>query len=105
MTSFNLTEKLSRLDGRFAGSEVFKYRLKITGYRSDRISRFIELRTWCWESWGPSCERDLFLDHYYDNNKTLFNKYWAWQSNDPNDCFYIYFIDDGAAGYYKLKWT
>jgi hypothetical protein len=55
--------KLEKLDGRHSGHFFFQYRVWVHG--SDRIRDFIQIRNWCWEVWGSSCERD---DHILSYN-------------------------------------
>ena len=91
--------KLETLDGRHSGNYYFKYRVWVHG--TDRVRDFIQIRNWCWEVWGPSCERD---DHIlsYNNSTVVNNPHWAWHVYERSR--YIYLIDDQALAFFKLKW-
>ena len=90
---------LEKLDGRHSGNYYFKYRVWVHG--TDRVRDFIQIRNWCWEVWGPSCERD---DHIlsYNNSTVVNNPHWAWHVYERSR--YIYLIDDQALAFFKLKW-
>lgn len=85
------------LDKRHAYNQSFKYRVQIIGGTiTPRIDKFLELRNWCWETFGPAAERDI---EYFDNN-------WAWHSDRNRDYsnLFIYFTSDRELTLFKLKW-
>jgi len=91
--------KLETLDGRHSGSWFFKYRVWVHG--PDRVRDFIQIRNWCWEVWGPSCERE---DHILSYNDPAIenNLHWAWHTYERSR--YIYLVNDQALAFFKLKW-
>lgn len=91
--------KLEKLDGRHTGHEIFKYRIWMNGPQQDRTTEFLNLRQWCWDTWGPGCERDI-------QRQVFLNPHWAWH-HDENAAWgnlYIYLADDQALTLFKLKW-
>ena len=91
--------KIEPLDRRHSGNLRFSHRVWI--YGEDRIENFNTIRNWCWEVWGPSCERDDAIKLFHAKNP-LHNPQWAWYT----DAFerYIYLVDDQALAFFKLKW-
>lgn len=95
----------SKLDTRFAGHQHFKYRVKILGDYVVRYSQYIEIRNWCWETWGSSCERDILIE-LADKDES-FIRTWSWHAEKYNKRFYefyIYFATDQEYALFKLKW-
>lgn len=91
--------KLEKLDRRHTGHEIFKYRVWMNGPQQDRITEFLTLREWCWDTWGAACERDI-------ERNFPFNPVWSWH-HDENAAWgnlYIYLSDDAALSMFKLKW-
>ena len=91
--------KLETLDGRHSGNYYFKYRVWVHG--TDRVRDFIQIRNWCWEVWGPSCERDDHIQSKRDPEIEN-NLHWAWHVHERSR--YIYLINDRALAFFKLKW-
>jgi hypothetical protein len=88
---------IQTLDLRHAYNRSFKYRVQIINRSvSERIDRFVELRNWCWNTFGPAAERDM---EYFDNN-------WAWHAERDTDYskIFIYFASDRELSLFKLKW-
>jgi hypothetical protein len=83
----NITE----LDRRYTGGNYFKYGLDFT-YKQGSL--FCDVREWCWETWGPSCELKFIEDD---------KEYkWAWITD--NHRTRIYFRDTAEVNWYKLRW-
>ena len=91
--------QLETLDGRHSGNIFFKYRVWV--YGPDRIRDFINVRNWCWEVWGSSCEREDYMMSYSDQD-VVTNSQWAWHKVDRSR--YIYLVNDQALAFFKLKW-
>jgi len=98
--------KIQKLDGRHNGYRLFTHRVEVIGdlinYRLDRLENFLKLRSWCLESFGEGCERDIYEDFYY-RQKTKHNEFWAWHFTGTHDAFYIYLTEKGYTQF-KLKW-
>jgi len=92
--------RLETLDGRHSGKIFFKYRVWVYG-GADGIRDFIQIRNWCWEVWGPSCERDDHILSYKDPEVDT-NKHWAWLTD--GNYRYVYLTNDQALAFFKLKW-
>ena len=85
--------KLKKLDARMNGYGNFKYVVKFRKrFDSDR---FIAIRNWCWEQWGPSCELELWSE--------AINPVWAWAVTEFD--VKIYIDSDKEASWYTLKWS
>lgn len=112
---------ISKTDKRYSGSDIFKYVIQdITGEgftlfpapsalsnnRFDKIKTYVQFRNWCWETWGPSCERDyyLYMKHVGkdDININLMNPHWCWYSSGYDKR--IYLAGDEEKVWFKLKW-
>lgn len=87
--------KIQKLDKRFAGYLDFQYRVTFVGYREARVSKFLEVREWCWTNWGPGCERNFCLAR-------ALPVYWGWHTEDYNE--YIYLKDNALLTHFQLTW-
>lgn len=99
-----------KTDKRYTGSDVFGYvvDIKNTSFaiihtklnKSQRITKFQEVRDWCIQTWGMSCEREHYLQMLADEFDV--NTHWCWHTE-----FYdtkIYLRSDKEANWFKLKW-
>ena len=97
--------EITLLDSRFKGSKHFTYRSKIFGDYSKRYPQFIEIRNWCWDTWGFSCERDILIK-LADKGEN-FIRPWAWHCEYSTRGYfdtYIYLATDQELSLFKLKW-
>lgn len=85
--------KVKKLDKRMSGYGDFTRFVEFTG---KEFARFIEVRNWCWEQWGPSCEYDFWCRI---GNR---NPAWCWLTDEWRTR--IYFASDKEAQWYHLKW-
>lgn len=85
--------RLKKLDRRMNGYGDFKYSTKFR--RLSQGDLFFEVRNWCWETWGPSCELE-----FWDVNK---NPAWAWAMTEFE--IKIYLTGDKEASWFTLKWS
>jgi hypothetical protein len=97
--------KIEVLDKRHAGHSVFTHRVKIEAEDSSvyaaRERRFIEIRNWCWENFGPGCERDLA--HYSSAGGTpAYN--WGWHIDAANSSKLYIYLKGEAMTLFSLKW-
>jgi hypothetical protein len=101
--------KIEKLDGRHKGNSSFTHRAVVLGLIEDRFIDFLTLREWCWNTWGPSCEREIYLNSHFNHfinshfNK-IKNNSWAWHYNDDyNECC-IYLAGSKELELFTLKW-
>jgi hypothetical protein len=101
--------RVSKTDRRHTANHVFKYYAEpeLGIGRDNRIERFKELREWCWEMFGPACERDFVVLRPVPNFTTGETKMqsverWAWYSEFNN--LRIYLRGDEEMTFFTLKW-
>ena len=58
------------------------------------------IREWCWTTYGPSCELELWLN--IPDNTPSKNTHWCWHTNFNN--FKIYLRTEKEANWFKMKW-
>lgn len=88
--------KIKKVDGRMNAHGDFEY---VIPFRLSNRKEFIEIRNWCWQSWGPSCE----LEHWQRlKNQENINPAWSWSNQDFG--MNIYLGDESKAAWYLLKW-
>lgn len=88
---------LQELDGRHSGHGTFTHRVRISGPKQEKIDMFHRVRTWCWETFGPSTERDT----YTSANVTA---PWAWHLDSQHYIPYIYLKTNREQMLFTLKW-
>lgn len=86
--------KHGKLDGRNTGYGDFKYHVVFSGLRE--AEKFCEIREWCWQQWGPSCE----LEIYYKLKKDV---PWSWINDQYR--LKIFFRDNAEYQWFLLKWN
>jgi len=99
--------KLVTLDGRHLGHQLFKYSVKLR-YNIDSEEDFIKIREWCWNTFGPSMELDLWMDIRYSQSKG--DPKWSWHA--PRTSYLnsrplprIYLASDRQAAEFLLRWA
>lgn len=107
-----MTIRVTKCDRRHTGYRYFEYivepKVNMTNFfrnalALDRFVRFNELRNWCWQTWGSSCERSLYLRiAEHDQLAQELNKSWSWNS-DNND-LRIYLCSEKELNWLKLRW-
>lgn len=100
--------KVQKLDKRHNAHQFFSHRIETSTvyWRNgpgEKYEEFLELRQWCWETFGISCERDLYSHLWYRGGNKIYNKFWAWHFSGTDDAAYIYLTEEGYT-HYKLKW-
>lgn len=91
-----------KLDRRHSSYPFMKYYVTPRGYyKEEKIERFIELRNWCWETYGPGVERKYITLHPTDTMLESKNR-WAWHTEE--DYTRIYLKSDAELTLFKLKW-
>ena len=96
--------KLEKLDGRHKGSSLFTHRAVVQGSKKlEKYKDFLKLRQWCWETWGPSCEREIYIPLALNNIDD--RPYgWAWHYGDNYTECYIYLSGSKQLELFSLKW-
>ena len=97
--------RITKLDGRFAGSHKFQYRIEfvksnLISWHPDEFPMYEDyfiVRNWCIETFGHSCEREML------SKVKLENPQWAWHTNLNSDDFYIYLQGDKELSFLQLK--
>lgn len=95
---FNIT----KLDRRHSAFPFMRYYvIPQYSYKEARIERFIELRNWCWDTFGPGVERKYIILHPTQDTLESINA-WCWHTEQ--DQLRIYFKSDKELAVFKLKW-
>lgn len=105
--------KVTRTDRRHTANQIFRYYVEpayqLGVGRDQRIELFKEFRQWCWESFGPGCERDYVALHPVpagtDGHCRMVSKErWAWfTTTDASSTLRIYF-NEAEMSWFRLKW-
>lgn len=85
--------EIKKLDKRMKGYGYFN---RCLDFRKKESEKFIEIRKWCWETWGPSCEYEFWQS---SNTK---NPSWSWIIDDWR--IRIYLATDKEIQWFHLKW-
>jgi hypothetical protein len=102
---------IKKTDKRYTGSDTFGYVVDIRNdnafpvihskfRKSQKIVKFQEVRDWCIQTWGMSCEREHYLQLSADEFNT--NTHWCWHTEYYDTK--IYLRTDKEANWFKLKW-
>jgi len=97
--------KIRKTDSRFIGHHKFKYYVKIhSALNESSLEEFFKLRTWCWETWGPSREVNSpdpydFIDNVFGGDS---NPHWGWLNDDFRSRIYLKDVEEVAL--FQLKW-
>jgi hypothetical protein len=106
-----MTLKVRKTDKRFTGSNHFDYVVDIKAdterimgmimKSAIRYKEFHDVRRWCIDTWGMSCERSHYL-HMSTALPEDVNARWCWHSEF--DETKIYLKSSKEANWFKLKW-
>ena len=101
---------VKKTDKRYTWSRIFCYVVYVRSTpfpiihnklnKSQKITKFKEVRYWCIQTWGMSCEREHYLQMLSD--EFTVNTQWCWHTE-----FYdtkIYLCTGKEANWFKLKW-
>ena len=103
----NLTIK--KTDKRHTGNDCWRYivvveRTKRTPFGNPALIQkgqdLNTIREWCWSTYGPSCELELWMSLPEGSHSK--NDKWCWHTNFKN--FKIYLRTEKEANWFKLKW-
>ena len=64
---------------------------------------FMEMRKWCWESFGPSCDYSEYAIAVGNKNFDVNDK-WAWLQGIPTRKSRI-LLNEEAKNWFVLRWT
>lgn len=94
--------KFKKLDRRMNGYGDFTYAVDFAS--SPMGAKFNDVRQWCWETFGPSCELDIW--DVLDRPDDVRNERWAWDRGQYNKTWrcIIYLATDQEANWFKLRW-
>ena len=109
MNTDGLELKFTKLDGRHRGTDTFKYYVTVMEKRNNfnhraRYIPFFKLRCLCAETWGMSCEREMYLKAQHEKNTEILNDHWAWHTDLNNGQYRIYLKSDAEKAWLLLKW-
>jgi hypothetical protein len=100
---------IKKTDKRHTGQEYWQYIVivekdKNVSYGHQAITQKSQhlnlIREWCWQTYGSSCELDLWMS--IPDQSTGKNEKWCWHTNFNN--FKIYLRTEKEANWFKLKW-
>lgn len=84
--------KTGKLDKRHNGHKSFKYHVR---FNIHELEKYVEVRNWLWETYGPSAELEVVRD-------TNMNVKWSWVYDQYNiKCF---LASDKEYQWFVLKW-
>lgn len=95
------------------GHQWYKFYVKIP-YSLYAFEKLAEMRTWCWEQWGPA--REVNRMHSVDQMKLhamnpgvnihfeSYNEHWSWCSDEQRP-MRIYLKDKEEAALFTLRWS
>lgn len=86
--------KLKKLDARNKGYGQFVYMVSFHCLRDKQ--KFCEVRNWCWQQWGTSCELDLY------SAVTNKSESWSWLVDEYR--MNIYLTTDKEYQWFLLRW-
>jgi hypothetical protein len=101
---------LQKLDARHHGSAWFTHRVEVLGDMETKAQMLHNVRIWCWETFGSSCELDYLNDCYKEPVDPTAKKYpwdlgitvdWAWRVDDRR--MFVY-LRNSALTNFQLKW-
>jgi hypothetical protein len=107
--AFNTMKKytVKRIDRRYNGSHFAQYRIYIndqcdSANASAKIDLFRNMRDWCTETWGHSCEARYH--GYLQHQGYATNPHWAWENPGKFNQFYLFLASDVELTFFQLRW-
>ncbi len=115
MNTEGLELKFTKLDKRHTGHRDFQYYVTVLEsatrpYRPHKYSNagYFALRQLCTETWGLSCERDLWMKLHPLSvtglSDVALNNHWVWHTDLNNSQYRIYLKSDEERAWLLLKW-
>ena len=106
---------VKKLDNRNSGAAYFKYYVTsvfssvdakaagLNGYSRIKLaSDFMDIRSWSWQTWGPSKELVEWVSSANDKISSCQNEHWCWQNDERGRRLYL--RSDEELILYKLRW-
>lgn len=90
--------KIKKLDRRMTGYGDFKYGVDFSWHWQG--ARFDQVREWCWKTFGPSVEVDIW--HELETLNQPRNERWAWDRNQYRTM--IYLKTDAERNWFVMTW-
>lgn len=90
--------RIRKLDKRMTGYGYFKYGVDFSW--AWQGARFDQARRWCWETFGPSVEIDIW--HELEDIKEPRNERWCWDRNQYRTM--IYLKSDAERNWFVMTW-
>lgn len=100
--------KFNKLDKRHRGYEQFQYYVTVNRKTNNWLTKtftwisYLNLRNLCRESWGDSCEREMYLSLAHEKQEV--NPHWAWHTDLNNNQYRIYLKSEKERAWLLLKW-
>jgi hypothetical protein len=85
--------KTIKLDRRYNGYHLFTYAIDFTSLEH---AKFVNMRNWLWETYGPSCELEI-IGRVDDSNRL-----WAWDFSNYTIRLFLY--GEKELNWFTLKW-
>lgn len=96
--------RVTRLDRRHTGHEIWTHMVEPRGRITEVFEEFQAWREWCWETLGPSMERD-YVKLIPNQFGILPNPQTAWCWYTEYNHLRLYFKDEAALSSFMLKWS
>jgi hypothetical protein len=97
-----------KIDRRYNGGNWYKYMVSFThdslgyvGAVAETIQEFNQVRQWCIDTWGPSCE----LHDAWAISPTSGYPIWAWETDNSKGKRAIYLKTEQECILAKLRWN
>ena len=109
--------EITKTDRRHTGGNIFKYYAKVkrdrsapvmsfygstNGIRLALLEEYDQIRRWCVDTWGMSCDRSHYIDLKSAGNASL-NEHWCWHTEFGE--LKIYLVSEKDANWMKLRWS
>jgi len=79
------------------------FRWQPSWQQGDRTAKFCEMRQWCWETFGPSCSLNEFMELMI-HNKPIVNERWCWTSPYEGTPARILIKSEEDKNWFALRW-
>lgn len=94
-----------KLDKRHSGNQLFNYRIEFNGDYRSRHENYCLIRQWCWNTFGPSLERDLYLKYSTSVFGNIMEPVWCFHYDHGFDRALVYLKGDKETTLLLLKWS
>ena len=98
MVCVKMVMRIRKLDKRMTGYGDFKYGADFSWHWQG--ARFDQVRQWCWETFGPSVEVDIWRELGTIDEPR--NERWAWDRNQYRTM--VYLKSDAERNWFVMRW-